>query len=77
VSVRPLATSPIAPLLGQRVPVRGPARLLHRCYARVTGRARLRLRRLPAPPDRGGDILAVRPALTPRLSPLMLPGPAA
>jgi FkbM family methyltransferase len=30
-----LATSPIAPLLGQRVPVRGPARLLHRSYART------------------------------------------
>jgi FkbM family methyltransferase len=31
-----LATSPIAPVLGQRVPVRGPARLLHRSYARVS-----------------------------------------
>jgi FkbM family methyltransferase len=37
-SARPafrLATSPIAPLLGQRMPVRGPARLLHRSYART------------------------------------------
>jgi FkbM family methyltransferase len=32
-----LATSPIAPLLGQRVPIRGPARLLHRSYAKVNG----------------------------------------
>jgi FkbM family methyltransferase len=31
-----LATSPIAPVLGQHVPVRGPARLLHRSYARMT-----------------------------------------
>jgi FkbM family methyltransferase len=30
-----LATSPIAPVLGQRVPVRGPARLLCRSYAKV------------------------------------------
>lgn len=30
-----LATSPIAPLLGQRVPVRGPARLLNRSYLRM------------------------------------------
>jgi FkbM family methyltransferase len=30
-----LATSPIAPLLGQRVPVRGPARLLYRSYLRM------------------------------------------
>jgi FkbM family methyltransferase len=29
-----LATSPIAPLLGQRLPVRGPARLLYRSYLR-------------------------------------------
>lgn len=29
-----LATSPIAPVLGQRVPVRGPARLLFRSYAK-------------------------------------------
>jgi FkbM family methyltransferase len=33
-----LATSPIAPLLGQRVPVRGPARLLHSSYARARRR---------------------------------------
>jgi FkbM family methyltransferase len=33
-----LATSPIAPLLGQRVPVRGPARLLNRSYLRMQGR---------------------------------------
>jgi FkbM family methyltransferase len=30
-----LAKSPIAPLLGQRVPLRGPARLLHRSYAKT------------------------------------------
>jgi FkbM family methyltransferase len=30
-----LATSPIAPLLGQRVPMRGPARLLNRSYLRM------------------------------------------
>jgi FkbM family methyltransferase len=30
-----LATSPIAPLLGQRLPVRGPARLLYRSYLRM------------------------------------------
>jgi FkbM family methyltransferase len=30
-----LATSPIAPVLGQYVPVRGPARLLHRSYAKT------------------------------------------
>lgn len=28
-----LATSPLAPVLGKHVPVRGPARLLHRSYA--------------------------------------------
>jgi FkbM family methyltransferase len=31
-----LAKSPIAPVLGQRVPLRGPARLLYRSYAKVT-----------------------------------------
>jgi FkbM family methyltransferase len=31
-----LATSPIAPVLGQHVPIRGPARLLNRSYARMT-----------------------------------------
>jgi FkbM family methyltransferase len=30
-----LATSPIAPLLGQRLPVRGPTRLLNRSYLRM------------------------------------------
>jgi FkbM family methyltransferase len=30
-----LATSPIAPVLGQRIPVRGPARLLFRSYAKT------------------------------------------
>jgi FkbM family methyltransferase len=30
-----LATSPIAPLLGQRLPLRGPARLLNRSYLRM------------------------------------------
>ena len=30
-----LAKSPFAPVLGQRVPLRGPARLLHRSYART------------------------------------------
>jgi FkbM family methyltransferase len=30
-----LATSPIAPLIGQRLPVRGPARLLNRSYLRM------------------------------------------
>jgi FkbM family methyltransferase len=30
-----LATSPIAPLIGQRLPVRGPARLLNRSYLRT------------------------------------------
>jgi FkbM family methyltransferase len=35
VTMPSLATSPIAPLLGQHVPVRGPARMLHRSYART------------------------------------------
>ena len=30
-----LAKSPIAPILGQRVPLRGPARMLYRSYART------------------------------------------
>ena len=30
-----LALSPLAPVLGQRVPLRGPARLLHRSYLRT------------------------------------------
>ena len=30
-----LAKSPLAPVLGQRVPLRGPARLLHRSYAKT------------------------------------------
>lgn len=30
-----LAKSPIAPVLGQRIPLRGPARLLHRSYAKA------------------------------------------
>ena len=30
-----LAKSPIAPILGQRVPLRGPARMLFRSYART------------------------------------------
>jgi FkbM family methyltransferase len=32
--VRSLAVSPVAPVLGQRVPLRGPARILYRSYAR-------------------------------------------
>jgi FkbM family methyltransferase len=31
-----LALSPLAPVLGQRVPLRGPARLLHRSYLRTS-----------------------------------------
>jgi FkbM family methyltransferase len=31
-----LAKSPIAPILGQHVPARGPARLLHRSYAKTS-----------------------------------------
>jgi FkbM family methyltransferase len=31
-----LARSPIAPILGQHVPARGPARLLHRSYAKAS-----------------------------------------
>jgi hypothetical protein len=30
-----LAKSPLAPILGQRVPLRGPARMLFRSYART------------------------------------------
>lgn len=30
-----LASSPVAPILGQRIPLRGPARILYRSYARV------------------------------------------
>ena len=30
-----LAKSPLAPVLGQRVPLRGPARLLFNSYART------------------------------------------
>jgi FkbM family methyltransferase len=41
-----LATSPIAPMLGQRVPIRGPARLLHRSYAKLDGHQRYATRRL-------------------------------
>lgn len=32
--MRSLAKSPIAPILGQRIPIRGPARLLYRSYAK-------------------------------------------
>jgi FkbM family methyltransferase len=51
-----LATSPIAPLLGQRLPVRGPARLLNRSYLRMPGR--------PGQPERvlrtrSGDLFQV------------------
>jgi FkbM family methyltransferase len=35
-----LATSPLAPMLGQHVPVRGPARLLHRSYGKAAARLR-------------------------------------
>src|SRR5947209_6854839 len=41
-----LATSPIAPILGQRIPLRGPARLLYRSYAKAPGRLRSTPRRL-------------------------------
>jgi FkbM family methyltransferase len=44
-----LATSPIAPLLGQRLPVRGPARLLYRSYLRMQ----------PSP-DHSGRVLRTR-----------------
>jgi FkbM family methyltransferase len=43
-----LATSPLAPVLGQHVPMRGPARLLHRSYARA---AALPAARPAAPAD--------------------------
>jgi FkbM family methyltransferase len=41
-----LARSAIAPVLGQRVPLRGPARLLHRSYAKTDGRPTDNIRRL-------------------------------
>jgi FkbM family methyltransferase len=34
--MRSLALSPVAPVLGQQVPLRGPARILYRSYARST-----------------------------------------
>jgi FkbM family methyltransferase len=41
-----LAKSSIAPVLGQRVPIRGPARLLHRSYAKASYRPGDSTRRL-------------------------------
>lgn len=41
-----LATSSLAPILGQRVPLRGPARLLYRSYAKAPGRPNDSARRL-------------------------------
>ncbi|HXP20124.1 MAG TPA: FkbM family methyltransferase [Streptosporangiaceae bacterium] len=43
-----LATSSLAPVLGQRVPLRGPARLLYRSYAKTSGRPGGSERRLTA-----------------------------
>jgi FkbM family methyltransferase len=43
-----LATSSLAPILGQRVPLRGPARLLYRSYAKTSGRPGDACRRLTA-----------------------------
>ena len=47
-----LATSPIAPILGQRIPLRGPARLLFRSYAKAPDRQLGTARRLTT---RAGD----------------------
>src|ERR1700747_2500471 len=48
-----LAKSPLAPILGQRVPLRGPARMLFRSYARTCYQPGMRIERLTT---KSGDL---------------------
>ncbi len=65
-----IAKSPLAPILGQRVPLRGPARMLFNSCARTWVRLAA-LDRLLEPPAKGGNFLAVSGAIDARISSLL------